>query len=223
SASFCTVSLGGESFCPMITDFGLAKVQAEGGPGPTQTGIIVGTPAYMAPEQAAGVSRDVGPASDVYALGAILYEALTGRPPFLADTALEVLLLVRTEEPVPPSRLRPKLPRDLQTICLKCLEKDARKRYATAQALADDLRRCLEGEPVSARPTRPWERGWKWARRRPASAALVASLCVALLGLAGLNLWHNHDLRVKLDDALADASLKGIDADSATLLSKGQA
>jgi tetratricopeptide (TPR) repeat protein len=211
------------AFTPMITDFGLAKVQAEGRGDPTRTGAIVGTPSYMAPEQAAGGSRDVGPAADVYALGAILYELLTGRPPFQADTALEVLLLVRTEEPVPPSRLRPRLPRDLQTICLKCLEKEPRKRYAAAQALADDLRRCLEGEPVHARPAPRSERAWKWARRRPAAAALATSLGLAFFGLAGLTLWHNHDLRVKLDEALAEASLSGVRAESETLISKGQA
>jgi tetratricopeptide (TPR) repeat protein len=211
------------SFVPMITDFGLAKVQAERCGDPTQSGAIVGTPSYMAPEQAAGISRYVGPAADVYSLGAILYELLTGRPPFQADTALEVLLLVRTEEPVPPARLRPKLPRDLQTICLKCLEKDPRRRYAGAQALADDLRRCLEGEPVHARPAPPWERAWKWARRRPAAAALVVFLGLALVGLTGLAVWHQHDLRVRLDGALADASLKGVRADGEALLSKGEA
>src|SRR5262249_39556695 len=138
-------------------DFGLAKV-LHGGAGRTRTGNILGTPSYMPPEQAGGKNHEVGPAADVWALGAILYELLTGRPPFQAETVMETLVQVQFDEPMPPSRLRPKLPRDLETVCLKCLQKDPRKRYASARALADDLRRFLEGKPVQARPVGAIER-----------------------------------------------------------------
>src|SRR5262249_4920616 len=155
-------------------DSGRAKVPLqEGEVGPTQSGAIVGTAEYMAPEQAGGKRQEVGPPADIYALGVILYELLTGRPPLQAETPLETLLLVRGEDPLPPGRLRRKLPRDLETICLKCLEKGPKQRYASARALAEDLRRFLAGEPVQARPTPLWVRGLKWARRRPAVAALV--------------------------------------------------
>src|SRR5262249_6083495 len=137
---------------PKITDFGLAKLLLEDGTVQTRSGDIVGTPAYMAPEQAEGRTRDIGTAADVYALGAILYELLAGRPPFQADTVLAMLEQVRTHEPLPPRRLRPKLPRDLETICLKCLHKDPNRRFASAHDLAMDLRRFLAGEPVQARP-----------------------------------------------------------------------
>jgi serine/threonine-protein kinase len=134
----------------MITDFGLAK-QVAGGVSLTGTGAIVGTPSYMAPEQAAGDVRAIGPTADVYALGAILYELLTGRPPFQAASAVDVLLLVRSEEAVRPRRLNPRIDPDLELICLKCLEKRPEHRYATAAALADDLDAYLNNEPVSAR------------------------------------------------------------------------
>jgi tetratricopeptide (TPR) repeat protein/tRNA A-37 threonylcarbamoyl transferase component Bud32 len=166
---------------PKVTDFGLAK-RVEGGAGLTQTGAIMGTPSYMAPEQAARKSHRIGPAADVYALGAILYELLTGRPPFKAATPLETLYQVVYEEPVPPRRLQSKTPRDVETICLKCLHKEPGKRYASATALADDLKRFLNGEPIEARPVGAWERGVKWARRRPAVAALLALLLVVVVG-----------------------------------------
>jgi serine/threonine protein kinase len=124
----------------------------------------------MAPEQAAGHSRAVGVATDVYALGAILYELLTGRPPFRAATPLETLEQVRAQDPVPPARLQPQVPRDLEAISLKCLDKEPRRRYPSALALAEDLWRFLASEPVEARPASVWERGVKWARRRPLAA-----------------------------------------------------
>jgi serine/threonine protein kinase len=156
---------------PKVTDFGLAKKVDEAGQ--TASGAVMGTPSYMAPEQAGGRNKEVGPAADVYALGAVLYECLTGRPPFKAATSMETVLQVLNDEPVSPRRLQPKLPRDLETICLKCLQKEPAKRYATAEALVEDLRRFLEGKAIAARPARVWERAIKWAKRRPAAAALV--------------------------------------------------
>ncbi len=136
----------------------------------------------MAPEQALGSSRAVGAAADVYALGAILYELLTGRPPFRGMTMLDTLEQVRSQEPIPPGQLQPKVPRDLETICLKCLQKASTNRYASAADLAQDLRRYLGGLPVSARPTPLWERGLKWARRRPGVAALLALILFVVAG-----------------------------------------
>jgi tetratricopeptide (TPR) repeat protein len=193
---------------PKITDFGLAKQLETGSATPsdprTESGVILGTPAYMAPEQAAG--RAVGPAADVYALGAILYECLTGRPPFRAASLLQTLDLVRRQDPLPPSRLQPGLPRDLQTICLKCLEKDPAKRYISAEALADDLGRFLRGEPIVARPVSARERLWKWARRKPAVAALVCASGLFLVVLIAGALLYQDRLRaaVKREQATAD-------------------
>lgn len=184
---------------PKITDFGLAELAAESGQ--TQTGAILGTPNYMAPEQARGASKDVGPGADLYALGTILYELLTGRTPFRADTALDTLLLVRAADPLAPSKLRQNLPRDLETICLKCLRKEPEKRYATAAALAADLRRYLAGEPIQARPTPAGERAAKWVRRHPATAALVGVGCVAALTVLVVVLFANARLRLQRDEA----------------------
>jgi WD40 repeat protein/serine/threonine protein kinase len=176
-------------YTPKITDFGLAK-RLGSAEAPTQSGSILGTPSYMAPEQAGGKTRAITAAVDVYALGAILYELLTGRPPFRAETPLDTVLQVLSEEAVPPSRLVSKVPRDLETICLKCLQKEPHKRYASALDLADDLRRFLDGEPIWARPVGVAERAVKWARRRPAVAALTAlSLLVTLIGFT-LVLWQ---------------------------------
>jgi serine/threonine-protein kinase len=168
---------------PKITDFGLAK-RADEDSGQTHSGAVVGTPSYMAPEQAEGKTREVGPLSDVYALGALLYELLTGRPPFKAASFLDTLEQVRTREPVPPTALQPKVPHDLETVCLKCLEKDPARRYASAADLAEDLRRFLAGEPVRARPTPPWERAWRWCRRNPRVAGLSAGLVLFVAGWA---------------------------------------
>jgi hypothetical protein len=179
-------------FIPKIADFGLAKKLDEAGR--TQTGAVMGTPPYMAPEQAAP-RKGVGPAADVYALGAILYECLTGRPPFKAATPLDTVLQVLTEEPLPPSRLNRKVPRDLETVCLKCLEKDPGKRYASALALADDLGRFLAGRPVAARPTGPLGRTARLVRRRPALAALAAVSVLAAVGLLVTVLAYNARLQ----------------------------
>jgi hypothetical protein len=177
------------SLFPKITDFGLAK-QLDAGAPPTQTGTILGTPCYMAPEQTGARGERTGPATDVYALGAVFYELLTGRPPFLGETALDTLQQVRGQDPVPPRQLRPGVPRDLETICLKCLEKPQRSRYASAAALADDLRRFLSSQPITARPVGAVGRAAKWCRRRPAVAALLAALSLvtvaAVVGLTAL-------------------------------------
>jgi hypothetical protein len=173
---------------PKITDFGLAKRLDVAGQ--TVSGAIVGTPSYMAPEQAGSKGKRIGPATDVYGLGAILYELLTGRPPFKGTTPLETALQVISDEPVPPSQLQPKTPRDLETICLKCLHKEAHKRYPTAEALAADLRRFQAGEPVQARPVGLGERTIKWVRRRPAQAVLLALVVLGTLACFALVLWR---------------------------------
>jgi WD40 repeat protein/tRNA A-37 threonylcarbamoyl transferase component Bud32 len=184
-----------------ITDFGLAKM-LDTKSRHTKVGSILGTPSYMAPEQAAGLTSKIGPATDIYSVGTILYEVLTGRPPFLADTPMDTLLRVAIDEPVPPSQLRPGLPADLEAICLKCLRKEPDKRYLTAQELADDLGRFLEGKLVRARHAGRWERLVKWARRRPAVAAL--SLLVLVAVLAGFSLVTWQWLRAEANAARAE-------------------
>ena len=169
-------------FSPKVTDFGVVKSLAAD-PGLTDTRDFLGTPSYMAPEQA-GAGRPVDNRADVYALGAILYELLTGRPPFRAATPIDTLVQVAFDDPVPPSRLQPKLPRDLETVCLTCLEKDPARRYATAEALADDLARFRDGRPVTARPVQWPTRAWRWCRRRPARAAVAALAASVVLFLA---------------------------------------
>ena len=172
---------------PYVADFGLAR-RVDGEAGLTASGAVMGTPAYMAPEQAEGRREAVTTAADVYGLGAILYELLAGRPPFPGDSVLGVLARVRDAEPEPPSRANPRAPRDLQTIALKCLEKAPRDRYPSAAALADDLERWLDGRPIAARPASPRVRLAKWAARRPSVAALLVA-CVVAVAAGGLAAW----------------------------------
>jgi tetratricopeptide (TPR) repeat protein len=166
-----------------ISDFGLAK-RLEDQAGQTQSGSILGSPGYMAPEQAEGRIRDIGPRSDVYGLGAILYDLLTGRPPFRAASVLDTLQQVRSQEPIPPSQFQPKLPRDLETICLKCLQKDPSQRYATARELAEDLRRFGAGEPIRARPVGRIEWLWRWCRRHRFAAVMSGTLILLVVAWA---------------------------------------
>lgn len=184
---------------PKVTDFGLAlRLQGEGAP--TLSGAPMGTPSYMSPCQARGDKSALGPATDVYALGAILYELLTGRPPFHAESATATLQQVVADEPVPPSQLNPRVPRDLETICLKCLNKEPHQRYASAQSLAEDLRRFERGEPIKARPVGRAERAVRWVRRRPAlSAALAAGVLLALTLVVTVAWWYGQ--RTALESA----------------------
>ncbi len=210
---------------PKIADFGLAKLltdlaEAEGGPSTlTQTGAVLGTPCYMSPEQVGGKPETVGPATDIYALGAILYEMLTGRPPFQGESTIETLEQIRHHEPTPPHRLRPRLRRDYDTICLKCLEKDPGRRYPSATALADDLARALAGRPIVARPVRFPERAAKWLYRQPAIAALIAGvIVVALAGATGVVLqwrraeegWRRAEIAHQSELALREQAQLGL-------------
>ena len=186
---------------PYVTDFGLAKrIGPDSGTAATVTGAVMGTPAYMPPEQARGGTKSVTTAADVYSLGATLYETLTGQPPFAGDSSAEIMRQVLDQEPARPRSINPKLDRDLETICLKCLEKEPARRYGSAEALAEDLERWRAGMPITARPVPAWEKAVKWVKRRPALAALVLVLHLALLGLIGggiwftLQLWKERDL-----------------------------
>jgi len=165
---------------PRITDFGLAK-RTNADDELTQDGTIMGSVYYMPPEQAAGKTALIGPAADIYALGAILYKLLTGHPPFQAPTTMEILKQVADQEPIPPRRVNPRIPRDLETICLKCLQKDVSRRFDSASELVEELERFHRGEPIRSRPTSRWAHAWRWCRRNPLSATLAAGLCIALL------------------------------------------
>jgi serine/threonine-protein kinase len=179
-----------EDGTPKVTDFGLAK-RLDTDVRLTQSGAVMGSPPYMPPEQARG--GRTGPLADVYALGATLYELLTGRPPFKAATVMDTLLQVINEEPVPPARLNPRVPRDLETICLKCLHKDPLRRYGSASALAEDLGQFLAGLPINGRPVGRVERTWKWMRRHPAAAALIAALVLLVTGSSAVAVWYTND------------------------------
>ena len=186
---------------PKISDFGLAKKLDEGR-SQTRSGSVLGTPSYMAPEQALGKVRDLGPHSDVYSLGAILYECLAGRPPFQAESVMQTLALVQTEEVTPPSQVaRAALPRDLETICLKCLQKAPARRYASTEDLADDLRRFLHGEPITARRVSRVERLGMWIKRRPAAAGLVGVTLTAAIAIVALGFWSHMRVRDQRDRA----------------------
>jgi WD40 repeat protein/predicted Ser/Thr protein kinase len=186
---------------PRVTDFGLAR-QLDVRSDLTLSGQALGSPGYMPPEQSLGRHAEMGPASDIYSLGAVLYHLLTGRPPFQGDTLHAVLFQVQTVEPVPLRRLNLSVPLDLETICQKCLEKDPKRRYATARELADELDRFLRDEPIRARPIGPLGLGWRWCRRRPAVATLLGALLVALVaGLVGI-LWQAR--RAELAHIIAD-------------------
>jgi serine/threonine protein kinase/DNA-binding SARP family transcriptional activator len=191
---------------PKVADFGLAK-KLDASTGHTPSHAIVGTPSYMAPEQARGQGKQVGPAADVYALGAIFYEALTGRPPFKAATPMETMLQVVSDEPVPPRRLQPAVPVELETISLKCLSKEPAHRYPSAAALTDDLNRFLNGEPIRARPSSRWEKAVKWAKRKPATAALVAISALAILTLFAVVLAFTLTLQAALKDTQGQRDL----------------
>jgi serine/threonine-protein kinase len=187
---------------PKISDFGLAK-RLDDQSGRTQSGSILGTPSYMAPEQAEGKVKEIGPLVDIYALGAILYELLTGRVPFRGESVWDTLQQVRTQEPVAPTELQPRVPRDLETICLKCLQKEPRKRYASAAALAEDLRRFEAGEPIVARPVGAPERLWRWCRRNPRLAMLSGAVAVLLVTVAATALGFAWQLKREKDQTEA--------------------
>jgi eukaryotic-like serine/threonine-protein kinase len=193
-------------FAPKIADFGVAK-WLSGDSGETQEGDVIGTPTYMSPEQVTSKPDAIGPAADVYSLGVILFEMLTGRVPLLGATAFETLLMVRNEEPVSPRRLAPRLDRDLETICLKCLDKDPARRYAGAADLADDLQRYQVGEPIRARPLGRAERLLRWCRRNPVAAGLLFAVSLgSAFGLFELSRLSQHLVRSSALESAAQQS-----------------
>jgi WD40 repeat protein/tRNA A-37 threonylcarbamoyl transferase component Bud32 len=192
---------------PKVADFGLAKQEDLH---LTATSALLGTPAYMAPEQAAGDNRAVGPPADVHALGAILYELLTGGPPFPGASVLDILEQIRSREPVSPRQRQPRVPRDLSTICLKCLQKDPRARYASARELANDLRRFLDGQPILARPVGPFERAVKWVRANPVVAALLAAVALTLVAGTAVAWWLA--LEALAEKSIAETARRGAQA-----------
>jgi serine/threonine protein kinase len=204
-----------EQVAPKVSDFSIARLDGEPGATETVSAGPKGTPSYMAPEQVIGRRELIGPPADIYALGALLYHLLTGRPPFQAASVVETLDQVRHQDPVPPRRLDSSIPRDLETICLTCLQKDPTRRYATAHALADDLRRWLDGRPIAARPVSPPEKAWRWCRRRPVVAALTGTLALTLSAgfLSTLLLWQRAEAerrRAEADFRMANEVLSQI-------------
>ncbi len=192
---------------PKVTDFGLAKrLEDIDDSSSTRTGTIMGTPSYMSPEQALGRVHELGPATDQYSLGAMLYEFMIGRPPFLAAKPFETIMQVIREEPIPPRQIHSKLPVDLETICLKALQKEPEKRYDSCAAMADDLARFLRGEPISARPVGNVERAWRWCRRNPLVASLSTAAAACLLAVAIVSSWSALALRTK-NEELAKSNL----------------
>jgi len=183
------------SGAPRVTDFGLARRESSD---LTQTGQILGTPGYLPPEQARGETDALGPWSDVYALGALLYELVCGRPPFRGETPVDTVLASLDRDPVAPRSIEPRVPRDLETICLKCLRKIPGARYASASALAGDLRRYLDGRPIEARPAGPFRRAAKWARRRPAWASLIVVVAAAVVAVVAGSLHFQAETRERL-------------------------
>jgi serine/threonine-protein kinase len=184
---------------PKVTDFGLAR-QLDSDSGQTRPDAVMGTPSYMAPEQAAGQTREAGPAADIYALGAVLYACLTGRPPFQGSNVMETLDQVRQKEPVAPRLWQPKVPRDLETICLKCLRKQPEKRYASAQELGEDLRRFQKGEPIQARPVGWFEKLWRWCYRHP-TPATAAGVILATVVTAFVIVMQSRNQEVEAKNA----------------------
>jgi hypothetical protein len=214
-----------ERVIPKVSDFGLALSDGDDDPGLSEPSLadIRGTPSYMAPEQADASRGQLGAATDIHALGAILYELLTGRPPFQGSSTLETLDQVRHQEPVPPRRLNPKIPCDLETIALKCLEKNPSRRYVSAETLAGDLRHWLDGKPIVARPVSAVEHAWRWCRRRPAVATLTAAFLLALTGglLCVSVLWSRADTerrRAERERSHAEAAQARAESDSRTAI-----
>src|SRR6266853_4689635 len=197
---------------PHLTDFGLARL-VETESTVTRTLEVLGTPSYMAPEQAAANNTQLTSATDMYGLGAVLYQLLTGHPPFAGGTTYETIKLLLETDPRQPRQLNPKIDRDLSTICLKCLEKDPTRRYPSALALADDLERWLKHEPIQARPTGIFARGRKWVRRNPSRALLAASL-VALAAAAGWIVWKSEFIRHPVTNGVAVLPFENLSPDS---------
>jgi serine/threonine-protein kinase len=205
-----------EDGVPKITDFGLAKrLEEEEDSSQTKTGTIMGTPSYMAPEQARGNIHEVGPHSDLYSLGAMLYEFITGKPPFRGRTHMDTVMMVTSEEVIAPSRLQPDVPRDLETICVKCLQKDHAKRYANCYELAEDLNRFLIGEPIQARPVGNIERVVRWCRRNPGWAAMWGGIAALLLLVAGGSLYAAITINAAKDLAEENAQIAKQNAERA--------
>jgi len=202
-----------------ITDFGLAKLFHEGSSQYTKSVAVLGTPSYMAPEQASGKTQQIGPPADVYALGAILYELLTGRPPFCGASPIETLQQRLAMEPISVYRLAPHVPRDLATICDKCLRTEIDRRYGSAAELRADLERYLAGMPVQARRIGGVERSWRWCRRNPTWAVALGSVAMLLLGIAAVSLWYSSRLRGELvKTQLAEQSERAANQESQSRL-----